>query len=75
MTVAELIEHLQTFPADLRVVVPHFFRGYSDVIELDVVRIKLGTAEMGTGAHTDSNENMFADEPFVPDETAVAIRW
>ncbi|KGW50929.1 hypothetical protein [Burkholderia pseudomallei] len=75
MTVAELIAHLQAFPADHRVVVPHFERGYSYVIELDAVRIKLGTSDFGKGGHTDEIENMYEDEPFVADETAVVIRW
>jgi hypothetical protein len=71
VTVAELIEHLQAFPADARVIVPNFHSGFDDVTNVQAKPIMLGASMMGEGAH--SEVNIFDDEPLTPDETAVVI--
>ncbi|TAM52415.1 MAG: hypothetical protein EPN57_13240 [Paraburkholderia sp.] len=71
MTVAELIATLGRLPPDARVVVPHFYSGFDDVVRVHTLPIKLGTAQLGRGAH--EVENMFSETPFEPDETAVVL--
>jgi hypothetical protein len=71
MTVSELIEYLRPFPADARVVVPHFNSGFDDVCRVHTLSIKLGEAQFGRGAH--EGLNIFSEAPFEPDETAVVL--
>jgi hypothetical protein len=76
MTVVELIEHLHTFPADARVIVPNFHKGYDDVTKLHAEPVKLAhNALLGhiEGPYKNEIDLMNEDEQFVPDETAVVI--
>ncbi len=45
MTVSELIEQLRAFPADVCVVLPHFYRGFLDLasVHAEPVRRAAGT--------------------------------
>ncbi|MGV8139232.1 MAG: hypothetical protein AB2L20_28905 [Mangrovibacterium sp.] len=40
MTVAELIQQLQTLPSEIRVVVSGYEDGYNDLLQLKIVKIK-----------------------------------
>jgi len=71
MTVAELIAALGRLPPDARVVVPHFYSGFDDVIRVHTLPIKVGMAQLGRGAH--EGENMFSETPIEADETAVVL--
>ncbi|WP_165190285.1 hypothetical protein [Paraburkholderia dioscoreae] len=71
MTIAELIDYLHAFPANARVVLPHFNSGFDDIVTVYALPIRLGTIQFGSGAHT--GPDMFSDIPFEPDETAIVI--
>ena len=66
MTVGEFIELLQTYPADLRVVVNGYEDGYDDLSpeQLRVVRITLGTGKhKWEGEHDESDGLSTKEQP------------
>lgn len=72
MNVAELIDILGRLPADARVVLPHFYGGFSELSSVypEPIRRTLVTSMADApyeGAGTLSNE------PFAADETAVVL--
>lgn len=57
MTAAELIQQLQTFPPQTKVMVRGYEDGYNDILKLRVVKIKPNeNAHWYDGEYEDSNE-------------------
>ncbi|MFM0140582.1 hypothetical protein [Caballeronia grimmiae] len=74
MTVADLIEALGQFPPHARVVTPHFYSGFNDVMTVCSEPIRRAPdADLSMAHARYEGANMFDEAPFVPDETAVVI--
>ncbi|MFP6558198.1 hypothetical protein WJ542_07695 [Paraburkholderia sp. B3] len=72
MTVAELIAELGRFSPDARVVVPHFYGGFSDLASVYAEPIRRAArASMADAAH--EGADALVDGPFVADETAIVL--
>ena len=57
MTVAELIQKLQTFPRETKVVIRGYEDGYNDILQLKKVKIKSKVdAHWYDGEYEDSND-------------------
>ncbi|KGW49811.1 hypothetical protein [Burkholderia pseudomallei] len=74
MTVADLIAVLGRLPPDARVVVPHFYGGFSDLASVRAELIRRAADAGATMAHaTYEGADPLDYGPFVADETAVVL--
>jgi len=66
MTVKELIELLQTYPPDMKVVAEGYEQGYDDVVNVKQIKIKhLEKGEWYVGAYEDSSDKDAISAVFV----------
>lgn len=73
-TVAELIAELGRFPPDARVVVPHFYDGFTDLGGVYAQPIRHAADADASMAHAPyKGGDPMDDGPFVADETAVVL--
>jgi hypothetical protein len=72
MTVSELIEELKNYPSNMRVVIPGYEGGEEDIINLEVVKLKLDVhKEWYYGSHEVVCDSFSKDENW--DEEALRI--
>jgi hypothetical protein len=72
MKVAELIDILGRLPADSRVVLPHFYGGFSELSSVYSTPIRRALVASMADAPYEGADPV-SDAPFVPDETAIVL--
>jgi len=72
MNVAELIAILGRLPADSRVVLPHFYGGFSELSSVYPTPIRRTPVTSIADAPYEGADPV-SNEPFVPDETAIVL--
>jgi hypothetical protein len=72
MNVSELIEILGRLPADARVVLPHFYGGFCDLLAVHPEPVRRVPVMSMADAEYEGR-NPLSDEPFVPDEIVIVL--